>query len=511
MPGALTIRRLRVVALTPPDHPEPESFRVRLEDTVRASLASALADTIGDWGGEGVLRIHRLEIDLAAGTTLPPDRLTTQLAEAIANGVVRARAEGERVLRFAGRSHFLAAFLQELVAGRAWQRWWFRSFEGVKVLPLSAAIRTAVLADPGSGLSALLSMPRGALATVLAKLSDHDATQVLDAFASLGKSAVSPTGLVPMLAAVRRESTFATMAAPAAALTLYVAAVRLSEDCGGPRLAELSKALRSLERLVRDRGFASTGDLQGADPALSGALASLPSDLRQDLIAIATQQRSSAIHETGARRYTPFGGLFLLLPSLDLESIKQAIEPFIGTDTKDDDLPTATLVGLVTLAACSGRARAARVIVDPIWRDLFSLPPTVDASAIGCKLAAFPEDIWAALDAIGETLAVRADARFLMLARSLVPSRVAARAIAHLARATMTRFARRLPGFANSSARFLYRNVLDVTAAVDTVGAGLSVLLDRCPLDVLLSINGIADVDIAGPGGTAMRLRRRPL
>jgi hypothetical protein len=511
MPGALTIRRLRVVALTPPDHPEPESFRARLEDTVRGSLASALAEAIDHWGGEGVLRIQRLEVDLATGTTLSPDHLTAQLAEAIANGLVRARAEGERVLSFAGRSHYIAAFLQELVTGRAWQRWWFRGFEGVKVLPLSTAIRTTILADPDAGLSALLSMPRGVLATVLAKLSDHDATQLLDAFAARGKSGISSPGVVPALAAARRESTFATLSV--AALALYLGVVRLREDCGGPLLAEMAKALLSLERLVQDRSSALTSDLCESDPALSATLATLPGDLRQALIATAMHQPGvTATSNTERRRYTPFGGLFIILPSLDLEAVKQAVESTTGPHNNDNDIVSAAaLIGFVTLAACAGRARAAQVVVDPVWRDVFDLPPAVDGSTIARRLAAIPEGIWAALAPIGETLSVQADARFLTPARNLVPDRIAARAIARLARATMTRFARRLPGFSNSSAPFLWRNLLDVTAAVDTAGPRLSVLLDRCPLDVLLSINGIADADITAPGGTAIRLRRRPL
>jgi hypothetical protein len=524
MPGALTIRSLRVVALTPPDHPEPESLRARLEGTVRASLGPALAEVIGDWGGEGILRIHRLEIDLTMGATLPPDHLTERLAEAIADGLLRARADGERILTYAGRSHYLAAFLQELAAGRAWQRWWFRSFDGLKVMPLSAAICTAVLADPGTGLSALLSMPRGALVTVLAKLSGRDVVRVLDSLVSLGTSATSQERVLATLLAARSDSPVAIMLTPTtAALALYLDAVRIDGECGGPRLAELATALVSLDRILADRRSAATIDLarlldgdahagvRAADAALLAQLSSLPADLRQAFIGTAMQRGSAAASDATPRRYTPFGGLFLILPSLDLKSIEEAIKEKVDTETKEDNLSAAGLIGLVTLAACAGRPRAAHVLADPIWRNLFSLPSVADVSTIPAKLASLPEGAWLALEAIGEVIASRADARFLLLARDFAPSRGAARTIACLARATLSRFARRLPGFANSSAPFLWRNLLDVAAAVDSVGAGLSVLLDRCPLDVLLSINGIADADVIGPEGTAIRLRRRPL
>jgi hypothetical protein len=523
MPGALTIRRLRVEVLTPRDHPEPESLRVRLEDTVRASLAAALAEAVGDWAGEGILRIRRLEVDLTVGAAVAPDRLTVRFAQAIADGLARAHADGERIFAYAGRGHYLAAFLQELAAGRAWQRWWFRSFEGFKVLPLSAAIRTAVLAEPATGLSALLSMPRGALATVLGKLGDHDATRVLDGFIALDGTGASDERTVAALVAARSDPAVAAMdATAAAALALYLDALRIDGECGGPRLAELVSALVALDRILAVRGFADGVQLasilddgahlrpRAVDAASLAPLSPLPPDLRQALIMTATQPRVEVARAAEARRYTPFGGLFLLLPSLELSSIEEAIEEAVGQGA-EDDLPAARLIGFLTLAACAGRPRAVQVLADPIWRDLFGLPPTARPKDIAAKLASLTQDTWSALEAIGEPLAARADMRFLLLSRSLAPIRVAACTIGRLARATLSRFARRLPGFANSSAPFLWRNLLAMTAAVDYADARASVLLDRCPLDVLLSISGIADADIAGPDGTAIRLRRRPL
>src|SRR6185369_5808345 len=105
-------------------------------------------------------------VDAAA----PSDQVAAQLARAISSALAQARADSERVFTYADRSHYVAAFLQELAAGRAWQRWWFRSFDGLKALSVSAAIRTAVLADPKSGLAALLAIPRAGLAPVLAAL-----------------------------------------------------------------------------------------------------------------------------------------------------------------------------------------------------------------------------------------------------------------------------------------------------------------------------------------------------
>jgi hypothetical protein len=518
MPGALTIRKLHMTVLAPPDHPEPEGFRIRLEDTLRASFSAALAEAIGDWPDEGILRIHRIEIDLTAGSGVSSERLTAQLARAVADALARARGDGERVLAFADRSHYLAVFLQELAAGRAWQRWWFKSFDGLRMLAPSAAIRTALLADATTGLTALMVLPPGALASVLVRLSEADAVRVLDGFARLPDAGARPERVVAALVAARATPAASALlgATPAAALALYLDVLRVDRDCGGARPAALATTVAALDRLMTGHSSAvpievgrilqSTHGANAADAAALAAVAVLPPDLRDMLFA--TTRQEEAASRAAARRYTPFGGLFILLASLDLARIEEVIEASGAPSVSADPSP-ARLIGLLTLAACAGRTRAAQVPADPIWRELFNIPPSWTAFHVAAELARLPKQVWLALSSIGETITTRADARFLLLPPALVGGQEAAHAIAKLARGVLSRFARRLPGFAHSSAPFLWHNLLAVSAAVDASEAGLAVLLDRCALDVLLSISGIADASMSGPGGTWIQLRRR--
>jgi hypothetical protein len=522
MAGALTIRRLDLVALAPRDHPEPEHLRSRLEDGIRASLASALSEAIDDWAGEGVVRIHRLDVDLTVDAAAPSDQVAAQLARAISSALAQARADSERVFTYADRSHYVAAFLQELAAGRAWQRWWFRSFDGLKALSVSAAIRTAVLADPKSGLAALLAIPRAGLAPVLAALGSADAERLLDGLTVPGAADVGIEETVAALAAARAEPQVAPLqtAAPTAALAIFLDAVRLHPDLACPQqLAELARALVAFDRVLATMSRDAVAEMlrvmegDGTDAKClsvgivhsAGALLTLPPALRHTLIGTARMRRGLVPFGPAAvRHHTPFGGLFVLLPSLDLAGIHAAI----GEENAEEEISLVALIGLLALAACAGRHRVAEVVADPVWRDLFGLPPSLGAADIAIRLKSVPRATWLRLHDLGEPLATSRDARFLLPPRVLAPA-IAAKTVARLAYATLSRFARRLPGFARSSAPFLWSNILCVSAAVEATDRGLSVVLERPALDVLLSISGIADADIAGPGGVAIRLQRR--
>jgi hypothetical protein len=309
-------------------------------------------------------------------------------------------------------------------------------------------------------------------------------------------------------------------AAPAAALALYLDVVRADRESGGARLAALAKAVTALDSLMTGRGSAAPGEgilhrargASTAEPAVIAVLATLPVDLRNTFLAAEAQRQGAASVSCPAmRRYTLFGGLFILLRSLDLTAIEEAIEAAADAAAASADLSPSRLVSFLTLAACAGRPRAMQILADPIWRELFGLPPARSAIDVAAELAYLPKHVWLALSSIGDAIATRADARFLLPPPALVGSREAARAIAKLARGVLSRFARRLPGFSDSSAPFLWHNLLAVSAAVDASDDGLTVLLDRCPLDVLLSISGIADASVSGPDGTTIRVRRRPL
>jgi hypothetical protein len=74
------------------------------------------------------------------------------------------------------------------------------------------------------------------------------------------------------------------------------------------------------------------------------------------------------------------------------------------------------------------------------------------------------------------------------------PRRIGSRwvlTLAELASLVYGRFARRLPGFAQSSPEYLWRNVLDVDAWVDASATDVLFACARPPLQAMLSFTGM--------------------
>ena len=149
--------------------------------------------------GDRVLLIRRLELDLGATADDSAARIADGIAEAIAAGVARAAADPAAVLAFDGPAAHVAAFLAALVDGCAWDRWWFRRFDGVRLLPVSAAARTVLLRDPALIPFVFAALQPDRRARLAAAVTAADAGLVLDALEALD-AAPPPGPLWPALA-----------------------------------------------------------------------------------------------------------------------------------------------------------------------------------------------------------------------------------------------------------------------------------------------------------------------
>lgn len=520
MAQSCTIRRLHLSLLTPRDQPDPDDLRARVSDAVVATLHEALPAALAQLGGEGVLRIAHMDIDLTLDAALSPQAIAERLVEKIVENVVRARTEGERVFAYAGRAEFLAAFLTELVRGTAWQRWWFKTFDGVRPLSLSAAIRTSLLAEPGDGLAALLCLPRHELAAVLGVLQPNDAARLLHELAE-PRADIERGAAAAAVLAVRRDAPASPLEPRAAALAAFVEVARRDKADACPRVASLILALAELDKVLmplpldqRQSFLVAVGtagqverpaQLNAAILARLAPLIALPRALRQEILhSVHGANNQVASTALGEDRYTHFGGLFLLLASLDQTSL----EEICAAAAWDDEVPLTSVIAFLVIAACAGRGRAEAVLCDPVWREVFDLPPALWIAEMAERLAVLPPEFWAALAGLGAPPMHRADARFLLLPRRLSASRDASHAIARLARAMLSRLTRRLAGAREYSAPALWRNLLGVGARIEPGPHAWTVTIARPPLDILLALSGIADGEVTAPHARRIRLRR---
>lgn len=379
-------------------------------------------------------------------------------------------------------------------------------------MPIAAALRTALLAQPAQGRHALLLLAPWQTGRVLAALSANEAAAVLAGLdVSTGESPPETAAIAEAVIAAWRGAADFGVCPERLALGCWLAIVRHAPETVGNGAASLARALAAL-RLALVHGISRVTDslCRANLPALYGAvgpaqaerlapLLHLPEAVRCTLVAMPAR---ADCDPTPAPRDTSFGGLFLLLPLL-------AALPFNGLD----QLPVATanLLRFLVLASCAGDDAAA-AFLDPVWRDLFSLP----AQLLLADLAAWAAGLPAELLGSAEAAEPRPPADMLGSMETAesgpptLPPRLAA-PLAAAAAAVLTSFARALPGFAASSADYLRRNFLNCRARVTFAAEVILVELGRPPLDLVLGITGMTRERLCLPWLDARAIQLRPL
>jgi hypothetical protein len=460
--AVVTVSRLKVNGTVPRDHPHVERVRWRLGEAAEA-LRQALEDILSPlaaWQSDEVIVIRRLELtfDLDTSRELPDiaRHWAARLSAALVRSLDGSRTTG--MLRFASRAHFLARFLVDAAAGRAPSKWYYRQFRGLDALAIPAALRTALIDDVEQGIAALHALDLQELVPVLQALGAREARRVVEAVWSHAGDASriesAADALIPVVPGWR--SLALTLDSP---WTSALALIALASD---PPIAPLP-AIAKLAASVAAWPHEQSGLAQEQAPPELAPLAAL-SETKRAAVAAAfgkSGARTATVEEP-VSAYTPFGGLILLLPHV--------AELPIDAMFDSGDRPW---VRLMVLARCAGADRAPRALADPVLARLCGVSEKAphfhkwieDARD---RLVAFdrsfdPTD--ADLSWFGEELALAAH---------------------HVVR----RFARRLPGFSESSARFLYENFLAFPATVEQTGAAIVCRMGRPPLAALLGITG---------------------
>jgi hypothetical protein len=552
--GALRVDRWTAHYLVPAGHSDPERLRERLDQVLRLDLPDALARGLAPLlcaDDARVCFLRRLEFPLTLNAARPREQIGLAWSAALARAL--AESTGEDVVVFRDRAEYLGCFLVDQAGNRAWRRWYYGPFAGLRPLPASAAIRTALGDEPTHGLSALLRLPAADLTDVLAALTERDAARALDHLAAeLGGDPVTAfRAAVPAWRAARHQ--FGHRGGERAALVTFVLACRDHAGHAGQALALAARALTALEALgaaAPDRLYRLLTTIGAADPAPGDAsllvLRACPPDLHTQVVAELTGRPLSAADPTPDGPSTAaWGGMFHLLPhlgELGLDHVAAGWPGLPGTDAP-------ALLRLLVLAACGGPDHRAAILADPLARRLTGVDPWPTAAEVRAWANARPasagDALIAELDergrahhrtsaAIREALvhvrrhgapvAVLVDLddgvwRFAGHPRPghhapereapaegtdrldqvtadldyLLPAGSAAPldwAVAVAAQHTLRAFSRRLPGFARSSLSYLARNFLDAPAALTEDDDRRLVRIGRPPLGLVLALTG---------------------
>lgn len=503
--GSIAIDRFRITALAPADHTAPDRLRGKLdalnEGALGAALARRLALPFSVFDDDRVILLRRVDLDLTESAAADAARLADRLACLLALVLARlGEAPGENVVLFASRPAFVAAFLRSALRGEAWEKWWFGRFAGLKPLTLSSCLRTAMTADLDVGVRALTMLTATERAQVVDALGAADVRQILADLAGLDDDGVGGEGgvLTSALAAIGGAPAAAAPPSPEhAILHFYLAGFAAAPALPRGVLLRAAEMLSVLQPLPPEQREAVARQLRGGGigrlprtiaPARLAALAPLFAAAAAVRRVLADQLAARAAEPASqAPRFTPFGGLLVLAPHLPARC-----DP---------------AVALAALAACAGPDAAAQALADPVLQQVLGVASRDTMSEVKACLDRLDAAAADALAALGNRPAGR-DRKWLVLPRALRRNPAGYRAVQALGHAALRDLARRLPGFAEASAAFLWRNLLAVGAHIAAEGDGFHVIIDRPPLDVLLSMTGLADRVAVLPDGRPLRLER---
>ena len=528
--NALHIGRIRTEYLVASAHRWPDRVRSRFDDAAAGSLAHNLSIAAGPLFPESdpsLWLIRRLEADLDVNASWDRERLAKQWASQIARvlaGHLEGSGDGQNVLRFDDRPAYVAGFLADLAGGSAWGKWYYSRFDGLRMLPVSAALRTAICEEPEGGADALLRLSPDELGTVLRALNAQDAHRVLASIAGDARIADGEQCLLAACDALRSGKTPSLRTAEEwnDALGLYLSVCRARKALSGPTLMTTSRSLVRFARLlsgasgserVRIVDAVCGGVAPGLHAAMSASdaeclapLAACPSGRVQDAAALIDERCCRCCGEVGDEaneapsvRQTLFGGIFLLLPVLAELPLEDAVRGW----PEERDCPNVPLVRILIASKCFGASQAPRVFGDPLIRGLMGMPPDFPRSALRQwsqnvdrqAIERFGRTLSLARQGCGGRPACRTtllrDRAHLSLVESFPLSRVLDRALTRAALTALRSFAARLPGFAHSSAEHLARNFLDFPATVEEESGSRIVRLGRPPLNLVLGMAGM--------------------
>lgn len=398
----LRVRKFRGTYLLDENHPAAERVQAAFDESLARGLPSLLGSALAEAfprSDPGLWFIRRLSIDVAVNVTSDREALCAKVAEQLTRELCETLAggsDGQNVVRFADRKSYLARYLTDRAAGHP-EAWYFESFGGLRLLPVSAALRTALLDVPEIGLAALIALTPDERRRVVAALTRHDASSVLEVLADNPVKGDLATCLAAAWSAQQglRQAPLGGDEAHAA-LLLFLAAFQPGRVAGRHLveatrvLVRLLSVLRSGNRVDRVRLVDSLtrGDLADlyravglADGEVLAPLVALRPEWLRDLAAQASPDATTELPPTSAIRgveSTAFGGAFLLLPRLDELPFDEATTgwPDLGST------PPAALVRFLVLIKCFGATRAVAAFRDPILKSVMGVTSEITEESL---------------------------------------------------------------------------------------------------------------------------------
>lgn len=417
----LTIAQLGCRINLPAGLESPGPARDRLARIAERDLPAVCAEALAAMAGEGdaVYRIRDLHLDLWVDLQgMDEAEIARRWGRLLAGSVLRAMRRGgpQQVRRFDSPRRFVAAFLRDLLDGRAWNQWCYAEFRRLQRLPVPA-IAVQLLAARPEWIAPLLAelAITGHAERLIVRWRGEQIAQLWAAlgFADAPALDLPEAEIAPLLAELAELWPRTALSACAdaesrardrmrlwLALTIEKPALTHRPAAGGlvRALVDLAVLLRAEPDLAPVLLMASglypaalrrigAGPLADAASWLAGASSTEPSRVRLAWLAevVSTHARprvteavasglEARLHVITAPLTSPVGSVFLLVPALAELGLWECWLAELGEETARRCLFVVALKAL-------GRERATLLLADRLLAAFAGLdePPAADA------------------------------------------------------------------------------------------------------------------------------------
>jgi hypothetical protein len=390
--------------------------------------------------------IRRLDVEAIVDLAGEDDAVAGLWADGVVDRISRTLAESrsdDEVVRFPDRATYLARFLEDLVAGHAWDRWHYAPLDSLRPLPTGAAVREALVRDVAEADAAMVMLAAtGRLGAVLSTMSATDLRRVLDARIPRGSGVMPGDSSLDAILAVWADAAIESSSAPLArtrnALRLYVALHGRSALASGsevraaidvllwlasvghePRYTVSAPFLRQrVEGTLSVDPIGSAEEISAIDASLSGLSPAAIERAKR----VVTSARKALEARSGATTdlTSMYGAIFLLLPAIaevgvDDLAARAHYSVLTGIEMR-------TTLRMIVALKCLGGARMQEALNDPVFQlAVGAAAHPVDAEAVRVTAAsATARGDEALLAGLVESLAARGRLEARALAVDLI-------------------------------------------------------------------------------------------
>jgi hypothetical protein len=478
MSPALTIERLAVDCHMPKSLADDTRRAKEILDRILSSATRELPECLqralaSEPASDMIAFIDTLHFDVTISTEWPRD----EIARAFAMQVLRSlwgALDDPSTIRFKDRPEMLARFVLDLAQGHAYTRNWHLRFAGLRLLSTSGIVRSLIVDEPVVAAAGLARLLPSDLQKVAALLNESDAERALLEILGSAQSSVEADPVVVATTIVSQGCL--SLQKPQQQLSFAIAMERQTG-------AVANKGILALARSLLELASKPDGAMPTAAKSDESSVAEAVRILKQELP-----------RQDGSERSSRCGGIWLVLPH---------VLAVLGHNME-----------LAPVALCA-LALAAGDDAVTVWRDdLLRATLDLDDAALSGSVSTFRTE--QPSDAPAES---HSPPPYSLRRRNLSHLRCGViqlnlpgaltRLATRVAYVALSAYARRLPGFAESSFAHLWKNFLATPATLKVSTSAIEVMLAPPPLDVIWRISGADRATYVLPNGRSIRVGLR--